>query len=136
MKTAFRLPNLALPLALYRAMPISPPGPIRHLVRLAHPEDPPHPFAKTYIRAMAFEEKPFETELAQDLIAMFGQGDLPVWIYLDSDLFLVHPATEIVDMVLGKTKKPPAKEGRQPGGWRPSATIDRASAYLQVGSPL
>ena len=89
------------------------------LFGLAHPDEPPHPFAKTYIRAMAFkDDTAFETELAQDLIEMFSQGDLPVWIStFDSDLFLVHPEAEIVDVVLGNARPKTRQQKKDAKAW-------------------
>lgn len=86
---------------------------------LIWPVEPTHPFGKSYIRAMAYaDEAAFETDLAQDLLAMFTQGDLPVWIStFDSDLYLVHPDHNIVDIVMGRRKPETRAERREAKAW-------------------
>ena len=83
------------------------------------PEAPDHPFAKSYIRAMAYEDDTaFENDLAQNLIDMFRQGDLPVWIStFTSDLYLVHPSQDIVDVVMKRRKPKDRKEKKDAKAW-------------------
>lgn len=94
---------------------------------LIWPPEPDHPFTKSYIRGMAFnDDDAFDSQLNQSLIHMFRQGDLPVWIStFTSDLFLVHPEQNIVDVVMGRRKPANREEKKDAKAWKAGVRIQK-----------
>ena len=69
---------------------------------LQRPKEPEHPFTKLFIGGWSFDgADKFGTDLAQDLLAMLSQGDLPVWIATpETDSYLAHPSQAVVEVVM------------------------------------
>ncbi len=94
------------------------PDKLKIIFSLQHPKKPEHPFTKLFIGGWAYEgPEAYDTPLAQNLLAMFSQGDLPVWISTEgANSYLAHPDQDIVDVVMkrrkpeGKAEKKAAKE--------------------------
>ncbi|WP_156942198.1 hypothetical protein [Hyphomonas adhaerens] len=95
------------------------PDKLKIIFSLQRPNDPPHPFAKLYIGGWAFDGvEAYGTELGRNLIAMFSQGDLPVWLSTPDGLgHLVHPEPNIVDMVTERQKPKNKTERKEAKAW-------------------
>lgn len=82
---------------------------------LYQPDEPENVLTRKYIRLIVFDrEKAEKSDLLPSIIAMFQQGDLPVWLDLQNgELSLLHPSKEIAEVVLGEKSNRANNEAAQ-----------------------
>jgi hypothetical protein len=67
------------------------------------PETPHHLFKRAYISAVLFDqERATDGPLFDEVLAMFSEGDLPVWVGDEAGLVLSYPQPEVARCAMGQ----------------------------------